>query len=180
MGQVRALARREGSGEGGGVKVLFVCMGNICRSPAAESVMRHLLADEPGNDGWELDSAGTIDYHTGKEPDARMVRAAKARGIRVAGRARQVKFADFERFDWVIAMDRENLADLRALDRGSAFSERLRLFGEFCPASRIEDVPDPYYGGADGFERVLDLMEEGCAELLEQWRQGKLSARLAG
>ncbi|MEZ5302462.1 MAG: low molecular weight protein-tyrosine-phosphatase [Verrucomicrobiales bacterium] len=153
-------------------RVLFVCMGNICRSPAAEAVLRHLDGD---SGAVEIDSAGTIDFHTGKPSDARMRAAAARRGIPVDVRARQVKAADLARFDLILAMDHDNLADLRHLDADGAAGGKLRLFCEFCTRHPHTQVPDPYYGGDEGFELVLDLLEDGCANLLNQIRSGELA-----
>jgi protein-tyrosine phosphatase len=141
-------------------RILFVCMGNICRSPTAEGVMRHLVA-ERGLDGEvEVQSAGTGGWHAGDPPDARATQAARARGITLQGAARQVTRADFEEFDLLVAMDRDNLANLRAIaPPGTEGKLRLLLDGR--------DVPDPYYGGPGGFEEVLDLVEAGCAQLLD-------------
>jgi protein-tyrosine phosphatase len=143
------------------VRILFVCMGNICRSPTAEGVMRHLLA-ERGLDGEiEVQSAGTGGWHAGNPPDARSTQAAAARGITLEGAARQVTRADFEDFDMLVAMDRENLADLRAIaPPGTEHKLRLLL-------ADGRDVPDPYYGGARGFEDVLDLVQNACEQLLD-------------
>jgi protein-tyrosine phosphatase len=143
------------------MRILFVCMGNICRSPTAEGVMRHLLA-ERGLDGEiEVQSAGTGGWHAGNPPDARSARAAAARGITLEGAARQVTQADFEDFDLLVAMDRDNLADLRAIaPPGTEHKLRMLVAGG-------RDVPDPYYGGPRGFEDVLDLVETACAELLD-------------
>jgi protein-tyrosine phosphatase len=146
------------------VRILFVCMGNICRSPTAEGVMRHLLAERGLEDEIEVQSAGTGGWHAGSPPDARSTRAAAARGITLEGAARQVTRADFEDFDLLVAMDRENLADLRAIaPPGTEHKIRL-LLGEG------RDVPDPYYGGPHGFENVLDLVETACEQLLDELR----------
>jgi protein-tyrosine phosphatase len=146
------------------VRVLFVCMGNICRSPTAEGVMRHLLAERGLEDEIEVQSAGTGGWHAGSPPDARSTRAAAARGITLEGAARQVTRADFEDFDLLVAMDRDNLADLRAIaPPGTEHKIRL-LLGEG------RDVPDPYYGGPHGFENVLDLVETACEQLLDELR----------
>jgi protein-tyrosine phosphatase len=137
--------------------VLFVCLGNICRSPTAEGVFRHLLEQEAPELRMEVDSAGTGSYHIGSAPDVRSQRAALARGIDLSGlRARQVSPEDFARFDLILAMDRDNLRELQAMrpKRGLA---SLRLFLEYAPESGRMDVPDPYYGDAAGFEEVLDL-----------------------
>jgi protein-tyrosine phosphatase len=150
----------------GTYSILFVCMGNICRSPTAEGVFRRLVAERAPDLGIEIDSAGTHDYHVGEPPDRRAIVAALRRGIDIRGlRARLVDETDFERFDLVIAMDRLNREIL--LDRSPAqYRERVRLFLEFAPAIEEEDVPDPYYGGPVGFERVLDLAEEASMGLL--------------
>ena len=141
-------------------------MGNICRSPTAEGVFRRLLAERAPGVEIEIDSAGTHDYHVGDPPDPRSIAAASQRGVDLRHlRARMISDEDFERFDLIIAMDRMNRATL--LERSPApFRERIRLFMEFAGDSEVEDVPDPYYGGAPGFERVLDLAEEAAAGLL--------------
>ena len=148
--------------------VLFVCLGNICRSPTAEGLLKARL-DERGLTGEvEVDSAGTGAYHVGEVPDRRMTRAAAARGYTLDGAARQVTEEDFARFDLIVAMDESNLADLQAIgpppERRRA---ELRLFSDFLPPGSPRDVPDPYYGGAAGFERVLDLVEEGTEAILD-------------
>jgi protein-tyrosine phosphatase len=146
------------------VRILFVCMGNICRSPTAEGVMRHLLAERGLEDEIEVESAGTGGWHAGSPPDARSARAAAARGITLEGAARQVTRADFEDFDLLVAMDRDNLADLQAIaPPGTEHKVRLLL-------ADGRDVPDPYYGGPHGFENVLDLVEHACEQLLDELR----------
>jgi protein-tyrosine phosphatase len=156
--------------------VLFVCMGNICRSPTAEGVFRKLVEERAPQLRIRIDSAGTHDYHVGEAPDPRAIAAAARRGIDLeALRARQVEEADFERFDLVVAMDRLNREVL--LDRSpEPYRERVRLMMEFAPSLEVEDVPDPYYGGAVGFERVLDLVEEAARGLLDEVLQ-RTSAR---
>jgi protein-tyrosine phosphatase len=139
-------------------RVLFVCLGNICRSPTAEGVLRHLLPQEAPELQVEVDSAGTADYHIGDPPDSRSRRAALRRGIDLSGlRARQVTPGDFARFDLILAMDRDNLARLEAM-RPAGSRAQLRLFMEYAAqhSDRLE-VPDPYYRDAGGFEEVLDL-----------------------
>jgi protein-tyrosine phosphatase len=154
------------------VKVLFVCMGNICRSPTAQGVFELLVQDTSLADRIQVDSAGTHAYHVGEGPDRRAREAAARRGVDLARqRARRIDAADFEYFDYVVAMDRDNLEELLALcpeqHRG-----KLRLLLDFAPhLSPQIDVPDPYYGGAQGFERVLDLVEEGARGLLEELRR---------
>src|SRR5688572_28272834 len=150
----------------GWMKILFVCLGNICRSPTAEAVVRALAGREfPGLDV-EVDSAGTADYHVGEPPDRRTIAAARRRGYELAGlRARQVTVADFSGFDYVLAMDRANLAELGR--RAGSGTARLGLFMDFAPGDDAE-VPDPYYGGIDDFERVLDLCEAAARGLLAE------------
>jgi protein-tyrosine phosphatase len=153
------------------VRILFVCLGNICRSPTAEAVLRALAVREAPELGLEVDSAGTAGYHIGEPPDSRTRRAAARRGYDLAAlRARIIEPGDFERFDLILAMDRENLQVLRRRAPKQAH-ERLRLFLEFAPHGAPEDVPDPYYGGPNGFEEVLDLVESGARGLLAHLRQ---------
>ena len=154
-------------------RLLFVCMGNICRSPTAEGVMRHLLREEGLEDEVTIDSAGTGAWHVGNPPDRRATAAAAARGIVLEGAARQVRPSDFDDYDLLLVADRENLADLRAIAPDEAASAKVRLLREFDPASDGAldlDVPDPYYGGPDGFEDVLDLVEAACRGLLAEIR----------
>lgn len=153
------------------MSVLFVCMGNICRSPTAEGVFRRLVEARATGLDLEIDSAGTHDYHVGEPPDERAVAAAARRGIDLGRlRARQVEDADFERFDLIVAMDRLNREVLLARSPESC-RERIRLFMEFAGSSELDEVPDPYYGGPVGFEQVLDLAEEAAAGLLEEVMQ---------
>jgi len=146
--------------------VLFVCLGNICRSPTAEGVLRAIAARESSALKLQVDSAGTADYHVGEPPDRRTVAAARRRGYDLAGlRARQVRREDFARFDYVLAMDRANLAELESL-RPEGATAKLGLFLEFAPEAPVLDVPDPYYGGIEDFEIVLDLCETAARGLL--------------
>ena len=150
------------------VSVLFVCMGNICRSPTAEGVFRHLVA-EAGLDAMiQVDSAGTHAYHVGEPPDRRAKAAAERRGFSLDQiRARRLDGADFERFDYLLAMDRDNLSLL------PKYHGKIRLFLDFAGGQESE-VPDPYYGGAAGFERVLDLVEEASRGLLETLQRDRI------
>ncbi len=158
------------------LRLLFVCLGNICRSPSAENVMRSLLEAEGLEGSIEIDSAGIIDYHTGKPPDPRMIAAAARRGIRMTGSARQVREEDFGAFDWILAMDRSNYDELSAWEeRRSGPGARIALFCDFCERHDVREVPDPYYGGPVGFETVLDLLEDGCAGIIRRYREGALS-----
>jgi protein-tyrosine phosphatase len=146
----------------GATKVLMVCMGNICRSPTAEGVLRHKLRAAGLHRGVAVDSAGTIDHHRGHPPDPRALRHAAQRGYDLSGlRARMVEPIDFERFDWMLAMDGDNLSWLRRQARGSA-NAQVALLLDYAPQLGERDVPDPYYGAPAGFERVLDLIEAGC------------------
>ena len=150
--------------------VLFVCMGNICRSPTAEGVFRHHAEQAGVADQIRIDSAGTHAYHVGEPADRRARAAAERRGISLDGiAARRVSGEDFERFDFILAMDEDNLARLEA-EAPDEHSHKLRLFLEFADVSETE-VPDPYYGGAAGFERVLDLIEDASRGLLETLRR---------
>jgi protein-tyrosine phosphatase len=165
-------------------RVLFVCLGNICRSPTAEGTMRALVREAGMEDRIELDSAGTGSWHVGSSPDQRATAAAAARGIALAGAARQVSVADFDDFNLIIAMDSANLSDLRDLAGDDRRREKVRLLREFDPAGAAHgsegreagelDVPDPYYGPGDGFERVLDMVEASCRGLLAQIQAGEL------
>jgi protein-tyrosine phosphatase len=147
-------------------RILFVCLGNICRSPTAEGVMRRLVRERGLEDEIEIDSAGTGGWHVGSPPDARATEAARRRGTELAGSARRFDpQRDFERFDLILAMDAENKHDLLALAPDEEARQKVRMFrpGDL-------DVPDPYYGGDDGFEEVLDLVEEAASELLDELR----------
>ena len=155
------------------VSLLFVCLGNICRSPTAEGVMRELLRAEGLQGQILLDSAGTGAWHVGNPPDPRATAAARARGILLEGAARQVRAQDFEDFDLLLAMDHRNVRDLHQLAPDAEASARIRLLREFDPACDGElDVPDPYHGGPRGFEDVLDLVQAACLGVLAQVRGG--------
>ncbi|HTU80402.1 MAG TPA: low molecular weight protein-tyrosine-phosphatase [Solirubrobacteraceae bacterium] len=157
------------------VRVLFVCLGNICRSPTAEGVMRALVRREGLSERIELDSAGTGAWHLGSQPDARASQAARARGVTLEGRARQVRVDDFNYFDVLLAMDRQNLRELRRLAPSEGLRVKVRLLREFDPVSARSgelDVPDPYYGAGGGFEEVFELVRAACEGLLAQIRNG--------
>ncbi len=147
-------------------KLLFVCLGNICRSPAAENIMRHLVEQAGLSEVITCDSAGTSAYHVGSRPDARMRQAAMAYGLELVGQARQFERADFERFDLILAMDQANYEDILALDRQGHYLSKVKLMCDFCRHHRDREVPDPYYGGPDGFNYVLELLFDACAGLL--------------
>ncbi|HEX2191003.1 MAG TPA: low molecular weight protein-tyrosine-phosphatase, partial [Longimicrobiaceae bacterium] len=149
------------------VKILFVCLGNICRSPLAESVFRHLARERGVEHVFEIDSAGTSGYHAGAPPDRRSAATARARGVEVAGRSRQLDARDLRRFDYVIAMDADNQAEIESLHAAAGGTARVHRLREWDPERSGLDVPDPYYGGARGFEDVHDMVERSCAALLE-------------
>lgn len=150
------------------MKILFVCLGNICRSPAAEGAFRHLCQSQGTEQRFSCDSAGTAAYHIGKAADERMRRAAKARGINIDSlQARQVCTADFYEFDVIVAMDHSNMANLRAL-RPTDASARLIMMLDY-PQAPLAEVPDPYYGGDEGFDEVLDLLHHACRHLHDQY-----------
>ena len=155
-------------------RVLLVCMGNICRSPTAEGVLRFFIKNNNLGDKVEVDSAGTHGYHVGEAPDSRTQRAASARGYNLSQlRARKVARQDLDYFDLILAMDKSNLDNLRRMATPEQ-QERIGLFMDYARNFDDDEVPDPYYGGADGFETVLDLVEEGSTALLRELlkRQG--------
>jgi protein-tyrosine phosphatase len=151
------------------MRVLFVCMGNICRSPSAEGVFRKAIANS-GCESIQFDSAGTHDYHVGDPPDRRAIAAAKRRGIDLSDlRARSIEDGDFAEFDLVLAMDCDNL-DILQRRAPAQFQERIKLVMDFAPLAYSREVPDPYYGGAQGFEDVLNLLELAAQGLLRELR----------
>ena len=154
-------------------RILFVCLGNICRSPAAEGVFLHRLAAEGLEDRFVVDSAGTGGWHAGKPADSRMRAAASRRGIHLPSRARQLELADLTSFDRILTMDDDNLAAVRSLAQELGDRRDLALVEPMvrhCRRFQAREVPDPYYGGSEGFEHVLDLLEDACAGLLDALR----------
>lgn len=150
------------------IKVLFVCLGNICRSPAAEGVMHALVEAEGQEDRWEIDSAGTGGWHVGDLPDKRMRIHARRRGYELEHICRQIRTSDFNRFDLIIGMDENNVSDLREMAPSLEDEAKVVPMAEFVTkAMRCYAIPDPYYEGAEGFELVLDLLEDGCRNLLD-------------
>lgn len=145
--------------------VLFVCLGNICRSPLAEGIFRHQAETGGLADRFEVDSAGTGAYHSGEPPDSRSIAVAASHGIRLTGTARQVRADDFGRFDVIVAMDESNRRSLQRLRGGGA---RIVMMRDYDPQAGDPDVPDPYYGGPGGFERVYRILERACAGLLDE------------
>lgn len=156
-------------------RILFVCLGNIVRSPLAENLFRH-QAREAGLEGkYQADSAGTSGWHVGEPPDPRMRQVAARYGFEYSGRARQVKADDFEKFDWIIAMDSSNRTALQKMAKNQAQKGKIRLLREFDAHADPEDpVPDPYYGGIDGFEEVFRIVQRSTRGLLEALERGEL------
>ena len=150
--------------------VLFVCLGNICRSPLAEGVFRHLVEEEGLADRFDVDSAGTGAWHVGEPPDGRASMVAQSHGISLDSRARQVEAEDLDRFHHILAMDRSNLQELRRMVDLSGADVAVHLLREYDPEPDGDEVPDPYYGGADGFEHVYKMVLRSCEALLEDIR----------
>ena len=149
------------------VGVLFVCLGNICRSPTSEGVFRKVVENESLNFNVFVDSAGTANYHQGEPPDPRAIAAASRRGVQIEMlSARQTRHEDFKQFDYIIAMDRQNYEDLKFM-APQDLQARIHLFSDFMENRKGQDIPDPYYGGDSGFERVLDMIEDAARGLLE-------------
>ncbi len=150
------------------MKILFVCLGNICRSPAAENIMNALIERDHLSHSIQCDSAGTAGYHIGSPPDKRMSAAAQKRGIPFEGEGRQFTRRDFEQFDLILAMDKSNYKDILRLDPRSEFGDRVKMICSYCRKYRDQEVPDPYYGGEEGFEYVMDLLTDACEGLLQK------------
>lgn len=163
--QQQLIARLKGRDE---IKILFVCLGNICRSPAAEGVMRAIVEEHGAGSRFVLDSAGTGGWHVGQLPDKRMRVHAQRRGLTLEHRCRQVSESDFDEFDLIIGMDRQNIEDLRSLAPTLESADKIVPMAAFVDmAMRYDYIPDPYYEGAEGFELVLDLLADGCERLYE-------------
>ncbi|MEM1222913.1 MAG: low molecular weight protein-tyrosine-phosphatase [Verrucomicrobiota bacterium] len=154
-------------------KILFLCMGNICRSPAAHCVFQKLVDDAGLGDQFEIESAGTTGFHVSQPPDRRMQSTLRSRGIPVMGRSRKLISSDLDTYDLILAMDNDNLYDARLLSTDPEKKAKVKLFCEFCRQHSETEVPDPYYGGPHGFEKVMDLIEDGCQGLLEALRETK-------
>lgn len=149
------------------ISVLFVCLGNICRSPVAEGVFRAKLAELGLENGFDVDSAGTAAWHAGKPPDNRMIKVAANKGVDISGlRARQVTMDDFHQFDFILAMDHENLRNLEEIDPGIGKAQ-LGLYLEYAPGYQDKEVPDPYYGGDEGFSTVINMVEDAAEGLIK-------------
>lgn len=153
--------------------ILFVCLGNICRSPAAEGIMKQLIEDKKMSDKYYVDSAGMGGWHEGELPDARMRQHGSKRGYNFCSRARQFKADDFDAFDYIVVMDDQNYADVMSKALTDKDAQKVVRMSDYLQHfSHYDHVPDPYYGGASGFELVLDLLEEGCKELFASIEQG--------
>lgn len=153
------------------IRLLFVCLGNICRSPSAENIMNHLLKSRQLTHLISCDSAGTSSYHIGSPPDRRMAQAAKQQGIVLIGQARQFQVADFAAFDRILVMDNENYRDILRLDPTGQYTHKVQKICDFCRQHADTEVPDPYYGGEEGFRYVIDLLMDACEGLLDDLLQ---------
>lgn len=151
------------------VKILFVCMGNICRSPAAEGAMKKWLQHYNLHDQFYCESAGTSAYHVGEMPDGRMQAFAKKRGLILDSPARQFQYEDFEKFDLIVTMDHSNYKNVLRLDPEGRHKDKVKPMSHFCETMSITEVPDPYYGGDAGFEEVLDIVLDGCLGILKRY-----------
>ncbi|MCO4792102.1 MAG: low molecular weight phosphotyrosine protein phosphatase [Bacteriovoracaceae bacterium] len=148
-------------------KILFVCLGNICRSPAAEGVFTHLVRESGLDQNFQIDSCGITGFHAGEMADIRMRDHADRRGVELASISRKFALEDFKKFDLIIAMDNRNFKDLYELDHSKEYREKIVMFCDYCETRPEKEVPDPYYGGADGFEEVLDIVEDASKGLLK-------------
>lgn len=156
------------------INVLFVCTGNICRSPSGEGVFKSLVKAAGLGKELSIDSAGTTAYHVGERADVRMRKHAEKRDIQLTSRSRQFSRSDFFKFDYILAMDYSNYQDILRLDRGNEYIDKIYLMNDFSAGYTGQDVPDPYYGGEDGFEHVLDMLEDSCQGLLDEIMKNEL------
>ena len=150
-------------------RILFVCMGNICRSPAAEGIAKKFLEKKGLNGTIEIDSAGTLDYHEGELPDPRMIKHASKRGYKLDSRARQFNpNNDFDHFDYIVTMDDDNYSEITTLDKKNKYKDKVYRMVSFGNKLKVNEVPDPYYSGSDGFEYILDILEDSVDGLLKK------------
>lgn len=149
------------------MNILFVCLGNICRSPAAEAVFKSLAEKEITTHSFNIDSAGTSAYHAGERADSRMRKMAIKRFYNLTSRSRQFIYSDFKKFDYIIVMDNKNYKDVLSIDKENKYINKVKLITDFSKNYFNSDVPDPYYGGNEGFNEVLNILEESCQGLLE-------------
>jgi len=150
------------------MKILFVCLGNICRSPAGENILRHMLKQQKLDHKASCDSAGTLDYHTGKSPDSRMTSTLESRGLKVTGSARQIQDSDLSELDLILTMDKDNYSNVMRLASAREHSKKIKPFIDFCCEYTDTEVPDPYYGGQEGFEHVANMLENGCSNIISK------------
>ena len=150
-------------------RILFVCMGNICRSPAAEAIMNKTIRDKNLSGVIEVDSAGTIDYHTGETADSRMKRSAQKKGYQIDSIARQFNmYRDFKNFDYIVTMDDENFEDIASMDVQNVYGDKIFRMVDFCDSCKANEIPDPYYSGFSGFEKVIEMLEDATSGLLNK------------
>lgn len=152
-------------------KICFVCLGNICRSPTAEGIFQYLVAERGLQSYFEIDSAGTSAYHIGETANSKSQHVANRHGVKLHSRARQFDYSDLEYYDLILAMDRENLRNVQNMDRKNQFSEKISLIRSYDPQPDNSDVPDPYYGGMQGFENVFQVLKQSCEALLDELEQ---------
>ena len=150
------------------INILFICMGNICRSPSAEAVMNGIIKNNNLQDKIRCDSAGTIGHHAGEPADQRMKMHASRRGYDLTSISRQIRYDDLQTFDYIITMDSDNYEDVTALDSTGQYSGKIFMMTDYAKDHADKSVPDPYYGGSQGFELVIDLLEDSCEGLLNQ------------
>ncbi len=150
-------------------RILFVCMGNICRSPAAEMIFRKMIRDTGRENDFTIDSAGTIGFHAGKAPDTRMASTLRARGYEIFGGARQLREEDLDHYDLIVTMDDENAKDVADLVTSPEQEAKIRPLVSFCTRYDATEVPDPYYGGQKGFDHAVALLEDGCTGILAEF-----------
>ena len=150
-------------------RILFVCMGNICRSPAAEAIMNKTIRDKNLSNLIEVDSAGTIDYHSGETADSRMKRSAQKKGYQIDSIARQFNmYRDFRSFDYIVTMDDENFEDIASMDVQNTYGDKIFRMVDFCETCKSNEIPDPYYSGFSGFEKVIEMLEDATSGLLNK------------
>jgi protein-tyrosine phosphatase len=155
-------------------RILFVCLGNICRSPAAEIILQGIVDDAGLADQYKIDSAGIIGHHAGSPPDSRMSESLKQQGFNIHGRARQITAGDLKEFDLIITMDESNFADAKKLDTTGKLHPKIQPFVTFCRFHHDSRVPDPYYGGQRGFDHVIEMLKDGCEGILESCLKNSL------
>lgn len=149
-------------------KICFVCLGNICRSPTAEGVFQHLVNERELQSYFEIDSAGTSAYHIGESANSNSQKVARQHGVTLHSKARKFESVDLDYFDLILAMDSENLGNIRQLDAGDEYDTKIKLLREFDPTPENKEVPDPYYGGMQGFENVFQVVKRSCENLLDE------------